>query len=48
MTKQIDDFLALCERMFERMEQEGSWPWDDDEPAEPDSTLGGNLLDSDH
>ena len=25
----LDRFLALCLRVYERMEREGSWPWGD-------------------
>jgi hypothetical protein len=27
----FDMFVELCKRMFERMERENSWPWEDDE-----------------
>ncbi|MEP3893169.1 MAG: hypothetical protein ABJN52_04145 [Litorimonas sp.] len=42
MNKKLNDFLELCERIAERMEREGSWPWTET----PDSTLGENLVDS--
>ncbi|WP_284375171.1 hypothetical protein [Amylibacter marinus] len=42
MNKDLEQYLALCQRMYERMEREGSWPWADD----PDSTLGEDLVES--
>ena len=37
----FDQFLALCQRVYERMEREGSWPWLDspnpDDLVESDS-----------
>jgi hypothetical protein len=44
MNKHLEQYLALCQRIYERMEREGSWPWEE----EPDSTLGENLVDSEH
>jgi len=44
MDKYLEQYLALCQRIYERMEREGSWPWGD----EPDSTLSENLLNSEH
>ena len=32
--KQLDDFIDLCKRMYERMEREGSWPWADSPNSE--------------
>jgi hypothetical protein len=34
--------LELCERIFERMQREGSLPW----KHEPDSTLGADMVES--
>jgi hypothetical protein len=48
MTKEFDAFLELCERIYLRMEQDGTWPWAVDEVEQTDSTLGCNLLDSEH
>ena len=48
MDKHLEQYLALCQRIYERMEREGSWPWADAETNNPDSTLGENLVDSDH
>ena len=42
MDDDFQQYLSLCERIFERMEREGAWPW-----LETDSTLDENLLDSD-
>ena len=42
MNKDLEQYLALCQRIYERMEVEGSWPWKDD----ADSTLGEDLLES--
>jgi len=32
--KQLDDFIDLCKRMYERMECDGSWPWEDSPKSE--------------
>ena len=32
--QQLDDFIDLCKRMYERMEREGSWPWADSPNSE--------------
>jgi len=36
----LDEYLALCKRIYERMERDGSWPW-------KDSTLSEDLVESD-
>ena len=36
----LDAYLALCKRIYERMERDGSWPW-------KDSTLSEDLVESD-
>jgi len=36
----LEEFLAICQAMFERMRREGTWPWPDD------STLSGDVVDS--
>lgn len=43
----IDDprllrYLEFCQRMYERMERDGTWPW----KQAVDSTLSENLVDS--
>ena len=48
MDKHLEQYLALCQCIFERMEREGSWPWAEGEGSRSDSTLGENLIDSDH
>lgn len=37
---QLEAFLELCKRIYERMEREGTWPW----PA--DSTNPEDVIDS--
>lgn len=32
--KQLDQFIELCKRIYERMEREGSWPWADSPKSE--------------
>ncbi len=36
---ELERYLALCKRIYERMEREGSWPWSD-------STLSEYLIES--
>jgi len=36
----LEEFLAICQAVFERMRREGTWPWPDD------STLSGDMVDS--
>ena len=26
----LERYLALCKRIYERMEREGTWPWESD------------------
>ncbi len=28
---QLEDYLAFCQRVFERMKRDGSWPWRSDD-----------------
>ena len=42
----LERYLELCERIYERMERDGTWPWKDDIPKS-DSTVPENLIDSD-
>jgi hypothetical protein len=44
MNKELEQYLALCQRIYERMEREGSWPFLDPK----DSTLGEDLVESEH
>lgn len=30
----LERYLALCQRIYERMEREGSWPWSDSPNSE--------------
>ena len=39
---ELERYLALCKRVYERMEREGSWPWGQSD----DSTLSGDLVES--
>ena len=32
--KHLEQYLALCKRIFERMERDGSWPWGDSPKSE--------------
>lgn len=38
MSPELEQYLALCKRMYERMLREDTWPWD--------STLSDNLIES--
>ncbi len=40
---ELERYLALCKRIYEDMERNGTWPWKD----EPDSTLSADMVDSD-
>jgi hypothetical protein len=31
---ELERYLALCKRIYERMEREGSWPWADSPNSE--------------
>lgn len=31
---ELERYLALCQRIYERMEREGSWPWEDSSKPE--------------
>ena len=42
---QLERYLELCQRMYERMERDGTWPWKKDIP-ESDSTLSEKVVDS--
>lgn len=39
MSPELEAYLRLCKRVYERMEEDGSWPW-------PDSTLSEDLVES--
>jgi hypothetical protein len=36
----LEEYLAICTAVFERMKREGTWPWS------ADSTLSGDVIDS--
>jgi hypothetical protein len=38
-------YLALCKRVYERMEREGTWPWPDLDTA-PQSPKSLNMIES--
>jgi len=42
---QLERYLELCQRIYERMERDGTWPWKTDVPSD-DSTLPEDLVDS--
>jgi hypothetical protein len=31
--ERLKQYIALCKRIYERMEQEGSWPWRDSQDS---------------
>ncbi len=39
---ELERYLALCKRIYERMEREGKWPWND----QPDSTDFEDMVES--
>ncbi len=39
---ELERYLALCKRTYERMVREGTWPWSN----EPDSTHSEDLIES--
>lgn len=32
--ERLEQFIALCQRIYERMEREGTWPWSDSQESE--------------
>ena len=38
----LERYLELCQRIYERMERDGTWPWKQTE----DSTLSEKMIDS--
>tara|TARA_R110002110_G_scaffold52475_2_gene152710 strand:+ start:510 stop:677 length:168 start_codon:yes stop_codon:yes gene_type:complete len=43
--QQLDQYLALCKRIYERMERDGTWPWPDWQ-QQPDSHESSDMVDS--
>ena len=41
----LERYLELCQRIYERMVRDGTWPWKTDIPID-DSTLSEDLVDS--
>jgi hypothetical protein len=41
----LERYLELCQRIYERMERDGTWPWNPKNPVS-DSTDGEDLIDS--
>ena len=39
----LEEFLAICQAVFERMRREGTWPWPEDS-TNPEDVIdsGGN------
>jgi hypothetical protein len=42
---ELERYLALCRRIYERMEREGSWPWADSPNSEDLIDSEGNSSD---
>ncbi|MBO6726105.1 MAG: hypothetical protein JJ911_10640 [Rhizobiaceae bacterium] len=42
---ELERYLRLCQRIYERMEREGSWPWRDSTESEDLVDSEGNLND---
>ena len=42
MPPELERYLALCKRIFERMENDGTWPWKN----QPDSTDIEDMVES--
>ena len=40
LAEHLEEFLAICQAVFERMRREGNWPWPDD------STDGEDVIES--
>ena len=32
--EKLEQFLDLCQRIYERMKREGSWPWEDSQDSQ--------------
>jgi len=33
MDKHLEEYLALCQQIYERMEADGTWPWKEQLPT---------------
>lgn len=40
----LEEFLAICQAMFERMRDEGTWPWSEDSTNSEDMIDSGDNL----
>ena len=38
--QRFEQFIELCKRIYERMEREGSWPWQEDAIDNGDAESG--------
>lgn len=43
MPPELERYLTLCQRIYERMERDGSWPWADSPKSEDLVESEGNL-----
>ncbi len=34
--KALQQYFEICKRIYEQMERDGTWPWDDDSPFRED------------
>lgn len=46
LSPELEQYLALCKRIYERMERESSWPWADDWKEAPDSPDWQKMIES--
>jgi hypothetical protein len=40
----LEEFLAICQAVFERMRRDGSWPWPEDSTNSEDVIDSGDNL----
>lgn len=43
---ELERYLALCKRVYDRMEASGEWPWEDDWRQAPDSQECRDMVES--
>ncbi|MEM5471918.1 hypothetical protein WNZ14_09305 [Hoeflea sp. AS60] len=42
MDKHLEEYLRLCQRIYERMERDGTWPWTEELPTNNTTNENGS------